>query len=143
MFDDTFSKEWLEKVIKSDDNCLTEEEWNSAFHIFLVLSAGALYDKMDKTFVLLSKEQMKLLNLPNHSKGQPRLIYGPAGSGKTLLVIAKILELIKTGEVDESTLILYMCENEEVQQYVQNELQKKHPTFVNLVTRALKDGCYE
>ena len=97
MFDDTFNKEWLKEVMKSEDNCLTKKEWNSDLHILLVLSAGALYDEMDKTFVLLSKEQMGLLNLRNHPMGQPRLIYGPAGSGKTLLIIAKILALIKNG----------------------------------------------
>ena len=74
MFDDTFNKEWLKEVMKSEDNCLTEKEWNSAIHIFLVLSAGALYDEIYKAFVLLSKEQMRLLNLPNHPMGQPRLI---------------------------------------------------------------------
>ena len=139
VFDDTFNKEWLKEVMKSEDNCLIKKEWNSALHILLVLSAGALYDEMDKTFVLLSKEQMGLLNLRNHPMGRPRLIYGPAGSGKTLLIIAKILELIKTGDVDESTQILYMCENEAVQHYVRNEVEKKHPAFRNLATMALTE----
>jgi superfamily I DNA/RNA helicase len=71
---------------------------------------------------------MRLLNLPNHPKGQPLLIYGPAGSGKTLLIIAKILDMIKNGEVDESTQILYMCENEEVQHYFRKEVEKNFRT---------------
>ena len=73
--------------------------------------------------------------------GQPRVIYGPAGSGKTLLVIAKIIDLIKDGEVGEGKKILYTCENKDVQLHVRKEVAKRYPDFHNLETKTFSDKC--
>ena len=141
LFNDTFTQGWLEDIMTSTDKSLTESDWSFALNKFLVLSAGALYDEMDKTFVLLSKQQIKVFNFPIHSMGQPRVIYGPAGSGKTLLVIAKIIDLIKDGEVGEGKKILYTCENKDVQLHVRKEVAKRYPDFHNLETKTFSDKC--
>ena len=56
LFEDTFTQYWLANILDIKENNLTESDWNFALQKFLILSAGALYDEMDKTFVLLREE---------------------------------------------------------------------------------------
>ena len=55
---------------------------------------------------------------------------------KTLLVVAKIVDLIQSGEVDEDRKILYTCGNKEVQLYVRQEVTKRYPNFQSLETKS-------
>ena len=57
---------------------------------------------------------------------RPKLIYGPAGSGKTLATLAMIERLFKRENIDKNNQVLYLCSNQSVLQYVKRELTARH-----------------
>ena len=81
---------WILKFLDSDDSSMKEKSWTDFLNIFLLLSVGCLYDELEKTFILLNKQQFSLQHRPKQSMSRPLIIYGPAGSGKTLSVLAMI-----------------------------------------------------
>ena len=95
---------YLQSFIENDSFAITQEEWVDLRNIFLLLSVGCLFDEMEKTFILLNKEQVDLLSVPKHQMSRPKLIYGPAGSGKTLATLAMIERLFKRENIDKNRI---------------------------------------
>ena len=116
----------LQNFIENDSFAIAQEEWVDLRNIFLLLSVGCLFDEMEKTFILLNKEQVDLLSIPKHQMSRPKFIYGPAGSGKTLATLAMIERLFKREEIDKNSQVLYLCSNQSVLQYVKRELTARH-----------------
>ena len=116
----------LQSFTEDDSFDISQEEWVDLRNIFLLLSVGCLFDEMDKTFILLNKEQVDLISIPKHEMSRPKFIYGPAGSGKTLTTLAMIERLFKRGEIDENNQVLYLCSNQSVLQYVESELTARN-----------------
>ena len=139
LFSDTLNSDWLQLLLDSEDNLLSEKDWTSCLNVFLLLSVGSLYDEMEKTFVLLNPDQLRLLCLPKHLMCQPRFVSGPAGSGKTLAVIAKIEDIVMKNEIDIGKEILYICENTEVHKYVQIELKKRNIPIEKIQFKNIKE----
>ena len=120
LISDQFERD-LQNFLEDDSFTITQEEWLDLRNIFLLLSVGCLFDEMDKTFILLNKEQVDLLSIPKHQMSRPKFVYGPAGAGKTLAVLAKMERLYKRGEVDENNQVLYLCSNQSVLEYMSRE----------------------
>ena len=129
-------EEYLKNFIEDDCFAITQEEWVDLRNIFLLLSVGCLFDEMDKTFILLNKEQFDLLSIPKHQMSRPKFIYGPAGSGKTLAVLAMMERLYKRGEIDENNQVLYLCSNQSVLHYVKRELTTRHIPLKDITFRS-------
>ena len=75
--------------------------------------------------ILLNQEQSGLVQMPKHPMSRPWVIFGPAGSGKTLSVLAIIERLHNSGQINKDNKVLYVCENEEVHKYMIAELIKR------------------
>ena len=116
---------WFIKFLDCEDGGVSEKIWTNFLNIFLLLSVGCLYDELENTFILLNKKQYNLQLRPRQSMSRPLFIYGPAGSGKTLSVLAMMERLHKKGEISEKRQVLYVCDNPEVHLYVRLELKKQ------------------
>ena len=86
--------DYLNKLPVLEDNV-----WNLALRWFTLLGCGAVIDTltgtMDSQLILLSQEQLAVVcSQPNDSDG-PVVIYGPPGSGKTVLILIIIKKLWK------------------------------------------------
>ena len=68
---------------------------------------GVLYDETLKSFCILGDEQSKLVKRKEQPLSKPTIIYGLAGTGKTISVMARI-QLI-SGNLDASCKALYVC----------------------------------
>ena len=122
----------VQRFVEDKNFWLSEDEWVDLRNIFLLLSIGCLFDEMDKTFILLNKEQLNLLSVTRHPMSRPKFIYGPAGSGKTLSTLAMMEILFKKGEIDKDNQVLYLCSNPSVQQYVRRELTARAISLDNV-----------
>ena len=71
---DNFERE-VQRFVEDENFWLSEDEWVDLRNIFLLLSVGCLFDEMDKTFILLNKEQLNLLTMPRHQMSRPKFIY--------------------------------------------------------------------
>lgn len=71
--------------------------WESVLQWFTLLACGAVVDnlvgEMDSQLILLSQEQLSITCGDANQFEEPVIIYGPPGSGKTLLILIKINEL--------------------------------------------------
>ena len=123
---------WLLDFLDSEVNLMTEADWTDCLNIFLLLSVGCLFDEMDKSFILQSMTQHTLTMMPEHEMSTPRFIYGPAGSGKTLSVIAKIESLYKTDKINNENKVLFVCKNRELHCYIKYELEKRNIQISNI-----------
>lgn len=59
---------------------------------------------------LLTGEQLDLINndFCQRAKGKPLVIHGPAGTGKTLLIIKKLQQLFQRGLLNKENRALYI-----------------------------------
>ena len=77
-----------------------------------MLSCGVFVDEINNgMFALLNQEQLELLNsdMCERQEGGPLIVHGPAGTGKTLLVLKKLEQLHQNGLLDEQNRALYVC----------------------------------
>ena len=123
---------WLLKFLESEDNNLPEADWSSCLNVFLLLSVGCLYDEMDQSFIMQSMQQHQLASMPEHEMTTPTFVYGPAGSGKTLSVLAKMEALHQQGKLVEYNKCLFVCKNIELHNYMREELKKKQIPLNNI-----------
>ncbi|XP_069676761.1 uncharacterized protein [Periplaneta americana] len=101
-------KEWFKSEILQNGTPIDGKHWNLLFKRFVILSCGVIVDEIHNGMLaLLSQEQVDLLN--RRSTGNPLIIHGAAGTGKTLLVIRKLQKLYEEGQLHKDARALYIC----------------------------------
>lgn len=60
---------------------------------------------------LLTRQQLNIMNSSEctREEGGPLVIYGAAGTGKTLLVLRKLDQLHRAGRLNDRNRALYIC----------------------------------
>lgn len=60
---------------------------------------------------LLTQQQLEVVNSDECTKqeGKPLVVYGAAGTGKTLLVLRKLDQLHRAGRLNDQNRALYVC----------------------------------
>ena len=68
---------------------------------------GVLYDETVKSFCILGDDQDKLVNKKEQALTDPTIVYGLAGTGKTISILARIQQV--SGKLNPSCRALYLC----------------------------------
>ncbi|KAJ8961502.1 hypothetical protein NQ318_014751 [Aromia moschata] len=82
------------------------------FSRFIILSCGVFMNEIKESLLaLLTQQQLDTLSsdVCRREGGGPLVVYGAAGTGKTLLVLKKLDQLHRTGRLDDQNRALYCC----------------------------------
>ncbi|XP_023310112.1 uncharacterized protein LOC108906877 [Anoplophora glabripennis] len=116
VFEDTlgsqelFNQWFLENVLGGD--AIDETHFASLLNRFIILSFGVFMNEINEDLLaLLTRQQLDIMDSNECSKeeGGPLVVYGAAGTGKTLLVLRKLDQLHRTSRLNDQNRALYVC----------------------------------
>lgn len=103
---------WILSVME-DATPLDRLTWTKLLQWFILLSCGvalnAIENIQNKLYIILSQEQLDVVSLEPTGPDKTLVIDGPAGTGKSLLVLLKLAELWKTGHLSQDSQALVIC----------------------------------
>eukprot|EP00118_Oscarella_pearsei_P008218 m.41518 g.41518 ORF g.41518 m.41518 type:complete len:726 (+) comp33196_c0_seq2:141-2318(+) len=103
---------WIRRAMEGV-NPLDMPTWTKTLEWFTLLSCGVKLveaeDLQDSLYVILSQEQLDAISREPLGPDQPLVIDGPAGSGKSLLILLKLAELWKEGLLTPDSQALVLC----------------------------------
>lgn len=77
---------------------------------FIILSCGIFVNEIhDGMLALLSQQQVNLIYKKPSETGEPTVVHGAAGTGKTLLILHKLNLLYEQGLLNHKNRALYIC----------------------------------
>ena len=94
-------------------------------------------DEIVKSFCILGQEQAKLVKRPEQALNEPTVIYGLAGTGKTISIMARIQHI--SGQLDALSRAIYFTSEDNAIEMVKKKLEAcnidlTHITFANFST---------
>ncbi|KAJ8927204.1 hypothetical protein NQ314_020363 [Rhamnusium bicolor] len=110
-----YTKDPRQQIIKrwkEDKNLHVFEDVIAGQDSFIILSSGVFMNEInDDLLGLLTQQQLEILNSDVCTKehGGPLVVYGAAGTGKTLLVLRKLDQLHRTGRLNDQNRALFIC----------------------------------
>jgi hypothetical protein len=100
-------------TIMNDATPLDRPTWTELLKWFILLSCGVALSKIEnlqsKLCIILSQEQLHTVSLEPTGANKLLVIDGPAGTGKSLLVLLKLDELWKEGFLGQDSQALVLC----------------------------------
>ncbi|KRT81711.1 hypothetical protein AMK59_5841, partial [Oryctes borbonicus] len=117
IFENTLMKQecfnqWFTNNVISEDKAVNDEYFVKLLNRYILLSCGVFVDEINEGMMaLLNQEQLEILNSNTCrvTKGGPLVVHGAAGTGKTLLVLKKLEQLHKAGQLNDENRALYLC----------------------------------
>ncbi|GJQ74428.1 hypothetical protein Trydic_g21298 [Trypoxylus dichotomus] len=103
---------WFRNNVISNDKAVSAEYFVRLLNRYILLSCGVFVDEINEGMLaLLNQEQLEILNSNtcHATKGGPLVVHGAAGTGKTLLVLKKLEQLHKAGQLNAENRALYLC----------------------------------
>ena len=97
---------WVMSKIIDASLALDEDIFNSVLDFVARHCVGVLHDQNLKNFCILGDEQAKLVKMPEQPLNEPTIIYGLAGTGKTISIMARIQHISK--KLTSSSKALYI-----------------------------------
>lgn len=131
---------WMQRVMK-DVTPLHRATWTNVLEWFILLSCGVKLEEVEglqnSLYILLSQEQLDTISQEPLGSDQPLVIDGPAGSGKSLLILLKLVELWNKDLLTQDSQALVLCGRKcaGMEQHVKQFLSKK--SINNVTIRCL------
>ena len=117
---DEFSK-WIHSIVNDCSKAVEKDVFNCVLQFITRLSVGVLYDETVRSFCILGKDQERLLSLSEQPLGQPTVIYGLAGTGKTIVIMARLQRI--SSQLSASSKAIYLTSEENATRMVKQQLQ--------------------
>ena len=117
---DEFSR-WIEDIVTDPSLQVPETVFSTVLDFVARHCVGVLYDEVVKSFCILGEDQAKLVARPEQSLGEPTIIYGLAGTGKTIAILARIQRI--SGNLGPSSRALYISFGKNAIQMVKEKLE--------------------
>ena len=103
---------WMLRVMENVTP-LDKLTWTKLLQWFVLLSCGVVLEEIEglqnSLYVILSQEQLDAISREPMGSDQPLVIDGPAGSGKSLLILLKLAELWKEGLLAQESQAVVLC----------------------------------
>lgn len=106
----SFNQWFVDNIINSAG--ISENHFITLLNRYIILSCGVFVDEINQGMLaLLNKEQLEVLTNDTCTRpGRgPLVVHGAAGTGKTLLVLRKLEQLFKSGDLNAENRALYIC----------------------------------
>ena len=101
-----FSK-WMKGIISDPTTAVDPSTYDTVLDFVACHCIGVLYDETVKSFCILGDDQAKLVNRKEQPLTKPTIVYGLAGTGKTISIMARIQCI--SGNLNASCKALYIC----------------------------------
>ena len=125
LFKDTFENgefsKWMKGIISDPAMAIDPSTYDTVLDFVARHCVGVLYDETVKSFCILGDEQAKLVNRKEQPLTKPTIVYGLAGTGKTISIMARIQHI--SGNLNASCKALYVCFEDNVKAMVQRKLE--------------------
>ena len=141
VFKDKFEKgnfsNWMRQLVSDPESAIEEEDFNKILEFVSTHCVGALYDETVKSFCVLGDDQVKLVKRKEQPLDEPTVVYGLAGTGKTVSIMARIQA--NSGNLNESSKAIYVGFEDNAIEMVKRKLSAckvdlTHVTFANFST---------
>ena len=117
---DEFSK-WLHSIVENTSKAVDQYVFDSVLQFVTHQSVGVLYDETVKSFCILGKDQEMLVQMNERPLDQPTVIYGLAGTGKTIAIMARIQHVLS--KLTETSKAIYLTSEENAIRLVKRQLE--------------------
>ena len=134
IFKDSFENgkfsEWMRKVICDPMSSLEAATFDTILDFVARHCVGVLYDEAVKSFCILGDDQARLLKRKEQPLLEPTIIYGLAGTGKTISILSRIQQI--STKLSSSCRALYVAFEENAIAMVKRKLKacQVDPTYI-------------
>ena len=133
---DAFS-DWVKDLADDPSKAVSEDDYASTLQFLTRHVLGVLYDETVKSFCILGRDQVKLVKMPEQPLNKPTVIYGLAGTGKTISIMARIQRI--SSHLKPWSRAIFLTAEKNAIEMVRRKLEAcnvdlTHITFDNLVT---------
>ena len=119
---DEFSK-WLHSIVENTSKAVDQHVFDSVLQFVTHQSVGVLYDETVKSFCILGKDQEMLVQMNERPLDQPTVIYGLAGTGKTISIMARIQQQHVLNKLTKYSKAIYLTSEENAIKLVKRQLE--------------------
>ena len=124
----------MREIVSDPTSAVDPSTYDTVLDFVARHCVGVLYDETVKSFCILGDEQAKLVNRKEQPLTKPTIIYGLAGTGKTISIMARIQGI--SGNLNASCRALYVCIEDNAIAMVKKKLEAcqvdlTHITFAN------------
>ena len=117
---DAFS-DWIMSIVSDPSKAVEQSDYDSVLEFVVRHTKGVLFDETAKSFCIPGEDQTKLIEGPEQDLTVPTIIYGLAGTGKTISVLARIQK--KSSLFSDSCKALYLCLQDNARAMVERKLR--------------------
>ena len=125
VFKDTFEGDqfsfWIRSIVDDPSKAVDEGVFSSVLQCVTRHCVGVLYDETVKSFCILGKDQAKLVMKSEEPLNEPTVIYGLAGTGKTISILARIQRI--SSHLTSLSRAIYVTSEDNAIEMVQKKLQ--------------------
>ena len=105
-FEDGEFSEWMKGIVNESSKAVDPSTYDTVLDFLARHCVGVLYDETVKSFCILGDDQDKLVNKKEQPLTNPTIVYGLAGTGKTISIMARIQQI--SGNLKASCKALYV-----------------------------------
>ena len=96
----------MKGIINDPTTAVDPSTFNTALDFVARHCIGVLYDETVKSYCILGNDQAKLVRRGEQPLHEPTVVYGLAGTGKTISIMARMQYI--SGNLSETTKALYI-----------------------------------
>ena len=100
-----FSK-WMTGIVSDPSTAVDPSTYDTVLNFVARHCVRVLYDETVKSFCILGNDQVKLVSRKEQPLTNPIIVYGLAGTGKTISIMARIQRI--SGQLNASQRALYL-----------------------------------
>ena len=146
--DGKFSK-WMKGIINDPTTAVDLSTYDTVLDFVARHCIGVLYDEIMKSFCILGNDQENLVSRREMPLDKPTVVYGLAGTGKTISIMSRIERV--SVNLNLSSRALYICFEDNVIAMVKRKLEAcqvdlthvdfaNHKTFSHDLSDITRDG---
>ena len=105
-FDGTEFSQWVKGIVSDPTKGVRLSTYDAVLDFVACQCVGVLYDETVKSFCILGDEQAQLVSKIEQPLTEPTIIYGHAGTGKTISILARLQAI--SGNLNPSCKALYV-----------------------------------
>ena len=131
---------WIKSIVDDHSNAVSPCVFSKVLQFVTCFCLGVLYDETVKNFCILGEDQARLVKMEKQPLSEPTVIYGLAGTGKTISILARIQHI--SSQLSDVSKAICLTFEDNALKMVKSKLRACNIDLTNITIANLSTSPY-